>query len=242
MIHRGNNADTLRGLEMKPPFSEMCCATAPAVLEFDQAGNLLRHWGPGPKDPWMDQEHGIHVDHRNNVWLAGGGGEDSQILKYTADGRFVMQVGKKGARVRPGGGGGRIRQLLGDSRGHWEGATLVVETTNFTDRLAVTGGARHSEAMTMTERITRIDPQMINYELRVDDPKTYVAPWTLRLTLTSQPGYQIYEYACHEGNRSVPNSLSGERAYERQAAENASNGLPPPERVFEKVNGDDRGR
>jgi len=69
-----------------------------------------------------------------------------------------------------------------------------------------------------------------------------VAPWTLRMTLTSQPGYEIYEYGCHEGNRSVPNSLSGEREYERQAAENAKKGLPPPERVFEKVNGDDRGR
>ena len=112
MIHRGNNADTLKGLEMKPPFSEVCCATAPAVLEFDQAGNLLRHWGPGANDPWMDQEHGIHIDHKGNVWLAGGGGDDSQILKYTRDGKFVLQVGKKGARVRQnaaaGGRGGRI--------------------------------------------------------------------------------------------------------------------------------------
>src|SRR5262249_35984763 len=54
MIHRGNNQDTIKGLEMKPPFSEICCATAPRVLEFDQAGKLLRHWGPG--DPWMDQD------------------------------------------------------------------------------------------------------------------------------------------------------------------------------------------
>ena len=96
--------------------------------------------------------------------------------------------------------------------------------------------------MKMTERITRIDPEMIDYELRVDDPKTYVAPWTLRMTLTQQPGYEIYEYGCHEGNRSVANSLSGERAYEKEAAENAAKGLPPPERVFERVNGDDRGR
>ena len=103
MVHRGNNADTLKGLEVKPPYSEICCATAPRVLEFDQAGNLLRHWGPGPGDPWMDQEHGIHVDYKNNVWLGGGGGGDAQILKYTVDGKFVMQIGKKGARVRPGG-------------------------------------------------------------------------------------------------------------------------------------------
>jgi hypothetical protein len=51
MIHRGDNPNTIKGLEMKPPFSEVCCATAPRVLEFDQKGNLLRHWGPGPNDP-----------------------------------------------------------------------------------------------------------------------------------------------------------------------------------------------
>jgi len=102
MVHRGDNPNTLKGLEMKPPFSDMCCATAPLVLEFDQKGTLLRHWGPGPNDPWMDQEHGIHIDYKNNVWLGGGGGGDSQILKYTMDGKFVMQVGKKGARLRAG--------------------------------------------------------------------------------------------------------------------------------------------
>ncbi len=141
--------------------------------------------------------------------------------------------------------GSGIRLWMGDSRGRWEGNTLVIETTNFTDRTSVGpngGGPRHSAAMTMTERITRIDPEMINYELRVDDPKTYVQPWTLRMTLTQQPDYEIYEYGCHEGNRSVPNSLSAERAYEKQAAENAAKGLPPPERVFERVNGADRGR
>ena len=138
-----------------------------------------------------------------------------------------------------------IQQLMGDSRGRWEGNTLVIETTNFTDRTSIGpngGGPRHSTAMKMTERITRIDPQMIDYELRVDDPKTYAAPWTLRMTLTQQPGYEIYEYACHEGNGAVKYALSAERVYEKQAAENAAKGLPPPERVFERVNGADRGR
>ena len=138
-----------------------------------------------------------------------------------------------------------IPQFMGDSRGHWEGDTLVVETTNFTDRTSVGAngnGPRHSAAMKMTERIRRIDPEMVDYELRIDDPKTYVSPWTIRMTLTHQPGYEIYEYGCHEGNGAVGNSLSGERVYEKQAAENAAKGLPPPERVFEQVNGADRGR
>jgi hypothetical protein len=135
-----------------------------------------------------------------------------------------------------------LKQMLGDSRAHFEGDTLVIETTNFTDRLAVTGGFRHSESLKITERIRRIDPEMVDFQLHVEDPKTYTAPWTMRMTLTHQKGYEIYEYACHEGNRSVANSLTGEREYDRQAAENAKKGLPPPERVFEKVNGDDRGR
>ena len=73
------------------------------------------------------------------------------------------------------------RQLMGDSRGHWEGNTLVIETTNFTDRISAPGGgARHSEAMKTTERITRIHPHMVEFELTVDDPRTYAAPYRTR--------------------------------------------------------------
>jgi hypothetical protein len=178
-------------------------------------------------------------------WLPVVYGNGTRIMQ-TPDSVTIVHEMVHEPRVVPLDGrphlGGAIRQLMGDSRGHWEGNTLVIETTNFTNRLAVTGGIRHSDAMKITERITRIDPQMVELQLRIDDPKTYVAPWTIRMTLTSQPGYAMYEYGCHEGNRSVPNALSGERAYEQQAAENARKGLPPPERVFEKVNGEDRGR
>ena len=179
-------------------------------------------------------------------WLPVVYGNGTRIMQ-TPDTVIIAHEMVHEARVIPLDGrphvGAGLRQMMGDSRGHWEGNTLVIETTNFTDRIAANGGGvRFSEAMKTTERITRIDPQMVEFEIRVEDPKTYAAPWTLRMTLTSQPGYEIYEYGCHEGNRSVANSLSGEREYERQAAENARKGLPPPERVFEKVNGDDRGR
>ena len=83
---------------------------------------------------------------------------------------------------------------------------------------------------------------MIDYEVRVEDPATYTAPWTMRMTVTRQSGYEIYEYACHEGNIAMRNALSAERAYERAAAEAKEKGLPPPERVFERVNGADRAR
>jgi hypothetical protein len=141
---------------------------------------------------------------------------------------------------RPALGSG-IQLLMGDARGRWEGDTLVVESSNFTDRTAV-GGARHSTALRLTERFTRIDPEMIDYEITVNDPHTFTRPFTMRLTITQQPDYQIYEYACHEGNIAMRHALLAERAWEKAAAEAKEKGLPPPERVFERVNGPDRAR
>src|SRR4030095_3571171 len=137
--------------------------------------------------------------------------------------------------------GSDIHLFMGDSRGRYEGDTLVIESQNFTDRTAV-GGAPHSQKLRMVERFTRIDPEMIDYEIRIDDPATFTQPWTMRMTITSQPGYQIYEYGCHEGNNAMRNALTAERAYDKAAEEAKAKGLPPPERVFERVNGDDRAR
>jgi DNA-binding beta-propeller fold protein YncE len=93
-----------RPLELK---TGECCAGAPPVLEFDQAGNLLRHWGgPGKGYEWPDSNHGIFIDYKGNVWIGGNGGPDSQILKFTKDGKFLMQVGKKGARRKAGAAAG----------------------------------------------------------------------------------------------------------------------------------------
>ena len=137
--------------------------------------------------------------------------------------------------------GSNIQLWMGDARGHWEGDTLVVESANFTDRTAV-GGAAHSTQLRLTERFTRIDPEMIDYEITVNDPLTFTRPWTMRLTITQQPDYEIYEYACHEGNHSMRNVLLAERAWEKEAADAKAKGLPPPPRVFEQVNGSDRAR
>jgi hypothetical protein len=134
-----------------------------------------------------------------------------------------------------------IRQYMGDSRGHWEGDTLVVVTGNFTDKTAISG-VRHSEQLRLTERFTRVDPEMVDYEVRVEDPLTWERPWTLRMTVTRQPGYEIYEYSCHEGNIALRHTLLAERAYEKAAGEAAARGQPLPERVFERVNGPDRAR
>ena len=122
-----------------------------------------------------------------------------------------------------------IRQYMGSSVGHWEGDTLVIETTNFTDELAV-GRYPHSEDLVLTERITRIDPDMINYVVTVNDPRTFERPWSFRLTLTTQPGYSILEYSCHEGNFFVASALRAETRYQERVAEAAANGEPIPER------------
>jgi DNA-binding beta-propeller fold protein YncE len=106
IIHRSSAtlAVNERPLEMK---TGECCAGAPPVLEFDQAGNLLRHWGgPGQGYEWPDSNHGIFIDYKGNVWIGGNGGPDSQILKFTKDGKFLMQVGKKGARRKAGAAAG----------------------------------------------------------------------------------------------------------------------------------------
>ena len=83
------------GARNPPPTK--CCIAAPPVLVFDQEGNLIRHWGgPGQGFEWPQSEHGIYVDANEFVWLAGNGPKDHQLLKFTLDGKFVMQVGKKG--------------------------------------------------------------------------------------------------------------------------------------------------
>ena len=130
---------------------------------------------------------------------------------------------------RPRAVGPAMKLWMGDSRGRWDGDTLVVETTNFTDRTSISG--LHSDKLKLTERFTRIDPDMIDYRLTVEDPETWTAPFTLRYTITQQPGYRLYEYSCHEGNTAVSQGLSSERAVDRMEAELRAKGLPVPPRA-----------
>ena len=110
-----------------------------------------------------------------------------------------------------------IRTWLGDSRGHWEGNTLVVETTNFMDKTVI-GQTPASEDLKLVERFTRIGADTMNYSVTIDDPKTWTKPWTISFPLKSEPDYVLYEYACHEGNYYMYNALSGARAEEKAAA------------------------
>jgi len=124
-----------------------------------------------------------------------------------------------------------ITQYNGNSRGRWDGDTLVVETSGFTDKTSFGAGAPNSTSLRTTERIRRVDPQMIEYRITVDDPLTYTAPFTLRAMWTVQPNYEVYEYSCHEGNYAVGGGLSGERVFEREVEEAKAKGLPLPRRA-----------
>ena len=105
-----------------------------------------------------------------------------------------------------------IRQWVGDARGRWEGETLVVETRNYSSETRFNGA---SENLHLTERYTRISPDVLKHEITMNDPDTWTSPWSVELlhTATMDP---IFEYACHEGNYSMPGILGGARVDEQQ--------------------------
>ncbi len=110
-----------------------------------------------------------------------------------------------------------IRTHMGESRGRWEGDTLVVETTNFiTDRTNI-ARSPVSDQLHVTERFTRIADDTLRYEATVNDPGTWERPWTISFDITEDPTYELYEYACHEGNYALENILRAARMEEAAA-------------------------
>jgi len=121
------------------------------------------------------------------------------------------------------------RSWMGDPIGHWEGNTLVVDTTNFIGKTSIgvngDAGPPSSDETHLVERFTRTADNRIDYQMRVDDPKTYTGPWTVEFPITQEPGYKLFEYACHEGNMAMRNMLSAARA---EAAKKAAAGAAKP--------------
>jgi hypothetical protein len=118
-----------------------------------------------------------------------------------------------------------IRLWNGDSRGRWEGNTLVVDITNYNNKgsiatnIATQGmrGIPQSEALHVVERFTLVDANTINYEVTIEDPHVYTGPWKVAIPMNRDRTYQLFEYACHEGNYGLVNSLSAGRAEDRAA-------------------------
>ena len=124
--------------------------------------------------------------------------------------------------------GSTLRQWLGDSRGHWDGNTLVVETSNFRTDQGVIFQDADPATFRITERFTRVDAQTIHYEFTVEDPHTWTRPWTAMIPWTRiDPAEQMYEYACHEDNYDIVHLLHGARIREK-------NGETVPKRIPER--------
>ena len=106
-----------------------------------------------------------------------------------------------------------VRTYMGDGRGHWEGNTMVVETTNFKKDIAMNGinCALLTEELKITERFTRTAADKLSYDAVIDDAGTWTRPWTMHVDYPLDPTYELYEYACHEANYGLPDILKGAR-------------------------------
>ncbi len=112
-----------------------------------------------------------------------------------------------------------VKSYMGVSRGHWEGNTLVVRTTNLNGKTGMQGNGMMlmpSDSLELVERFTPTAAHVLQYEVTVNDSKTWTQPWKVSFPLKRDAGYQIFEYACHEGNNAMRNILSGSRADERK--------------------------
>ena len=218
-------------LIVDPPDGKLPALTDDAQREQTARAAYLREH---PSDSWEDRR----FNERCLMMLQSGppiiptGGPDGEILLgfpfhfqlFQTRDYVVIRHEELSVRIipldsRPHVSGG-VRQWLGDSRGHWEGNTLVVETTNFRER-RLYAGAFTTERLRLIERITRMGPDTIDYRFTVEDPTTWTKPWTAVVLIERTRG-QLYEYACHEGNYALPNILSGARAEEKAAAEAAT--------------------
>jgi hypothetical protein len=172
----------------------------------------------GPTDAVQNQSLSVRcilMDRNGPPMLAGAYNNNYQIVQAPGYVMILVEM-LHGPRIIPIDGRAQlppaIRQLEGSSRGRWEGDTLVVETTNFTD---ATGFQGSSENMRLTERFTRVDADTILYRFTVDDPSTWTRPWSAEVPWRKAVG-PLFEHACHEGNYGLYNTLAGARAQDKR--------------------------
>jgi len=201
--------------------------------------------GRVPIMPWAEEVRNYRLTHIQDDWVnftpwercitrgvpggifPAGYGSGYQILQGPGYVAIVYEMIHE-ARMIPIDGrphlGSSFRLWNGDSRGRWEGNTLVVDITGYNDKGTVATNVAtqrvraipQSEQLHAVERFTRVDENTINYEVTIEDPKVFTSPWKVAMPLHREPDYQLFEYACHEGNRGLEHILKGARAEERK--------------------------
>jgi hypothetical protein len=211
-------------LIIDPPDGRIPALTPEAQKREAARAEDRRKRGPEPADSWEDRSLGercltrgapkLPSAYNNNVQIVQTPGHLALLQEMIHEARVIPLDGRPHVEKN-------IRQWLGDSVGHWEGDTLVVDTTNYPDKFIMApvnccpgAGAN----LHVIERFRRVDADTIDYQYTVDDPTTYTKPWTVSIPM-SKSTEPIYEYACHEGNYGMKNLLSGARAMEKAAAE-----------------------
>ncbi len=202
---------TRTSLIIDPPDGRVPPLTPEATLRLEARAADRR--ARGPADSWEDFSTWTRCITRGLIKIGSFYSSNHQILQ--APGYVViLQELIHEARIIPLDGRPplphTVRQWMGDSRGRWEGNTLVIDTTNFTDKNPFRGSG---ETLHLVERLTRADADTIDYQFTVDDPKTFTRQWTVSMPMTRGSG--LFEYACHEGNYAMTNMLAGARAEEQ---------------------------
>ncbi len=230
-LDRGTTSTGRTSIIVDPPDGRLPALTPEA--QQDEAARLAARSTRGQADTWTDMD----LNDRCMLWSVGPPmlptGYNNNYLILQTPNHVVIHVEMiHDTRIIPLDGrprlGRPIPQWLGEMRGRWEGDTLVVETRNITRseegssfgndvvRIRATNGGR-TEGLRVVERFTRVDADTLRYEFTVEDPTRWMRPWSGELPLRRTAG-SLFEYACHEGNYSIVNMLSGARAEERAAA------------------------
>ena len=211
---RGQVVPDLRtSLITDPPDGKIPALAAQAQKrQADRAAAARGHDFDGPEDRSLQERCLLAANagppmtpanYSANYQIAQGPGWVILVNEMAHDARVIPLDGRPHLPAN-------VRQWMGDARGRWEGSTLVVETTNFTDKTPFRGS---SEKMRLVERFTRTGADTLLYEFTVDDPATFARPWTAKIPTTRAEGV-MYEFACHEGNYGMTGVLSGARVQE----------------------------
>ena len=217
------NARSTRTSKIIDPPDGRVPPLTPEAKKREAARAELRR-GRGPADSWEDRSLGDRCIVSRGGWphVIVNAGSYGNIVRILQSPGYVVITHEMihETRVIPVDGrphvGQGVRQYLGDPRGRWEGDTLVVEVTNFSNKTDFRGSR---ETLRLVERFTRVDADTISYTVTIDDPATFTKPWTIGVPLRNdEEQREIFEYACHEGNYAMRNILSGARADERAAA------------------------